>query len=173
MPTIGPKTKSVGTGTMLDVAKSVLAGLDRYKRQKPPPKPVDVPPDVEMCRLMAKRRADGRMTNDERATLKLFVAWRSTVFAIEMANASNLALLLSVCRFIEQEAARKKAEATGEDQGPVLLTEKSKGLRKFIHDEFGRWPGELITDKAIREDSEELVREKILNKNLRYGEMVS
>lgn len=114
-----------------------------------------------------------RITQDERALLKLFGTWRSAVFNVENTNAGNLQLLLSVCRYIEREAAQKKANATGENQPIQILTDQSKKLRKFIHDEFGRWPPDVITTKTMRLDAEQLTFEMgILNKNLRHGEMV-
>jgi hypothetical protein len=139
--------------------KGVLQNLKPYQKLKAPAKPVDIPPDVTMCKLMQKYRNEQRMTQDERDITRLFGNWRALVFEIEGQNTARLGTLLSVLRALE-------AQEGG-------ITDRSKKLRKFIRDQFGRWPPEVVTSKTIRQDAEQLCFEMgLLNRNLRHGELV-
>lgn len=148
---------------MKDVVARVLANLKPYKKLLAPRKPVDIPPDVTMCKLMQKYRNDQRMGPDEHEIVKLFGNWRAMVFSIEGQNVGRLQTLLSVLREIE-----RPAEGTEPN-----MTDGSRELRKFIRDEYGRWPPAQVTGKTIRNDAEQLCFEMgTLNRNLRHGDLV-
>lgn len=152
---------------MEDVARYTLKNLKNYRKQHAPPKPIDVPPDQVMIRLLQKRKTDQRINADEREILNLFSAWRSLVWQKEDSNAANLQVLFSTIKWIEEQAT-----SAPEDQAKKMEA-ASKRLRQFIHDQFGKWPPKQITNAIIRGGSSALACEmQTLNKSLRYGEIV-
>ena len=157
---------------MMETAKAVVKNHKPYAKRKAPAKPIDVPIDLVMVGLMQRSQNGLKIKNDEREILQLFAAWRTAVYEVESKNAGNLQLLMGVIIFIEDYAAKQKAERDGGKPEPAP-TPSSSILREFIRTEYGwRVPAKLdhgLARKAAEHLSFEM---KVLNKNLRFGEMM-
>lgn len=156
MPTMQPRT-GFEHFDQLKVAHQIVGDLLTYRRPHAPPKPVELPPDDVLLKLLARKRAEQRLNADELESIATFVFWRDAVWAVEEMSAARLRCLYIAIQVLEEEAKG--------------ITEETKILRQHIKDEWGRWPPKEVGAVVIRDDATALSQEMVLlPRHLRGGE---
>lgn len=128
-----------------------------YRKPHAPAKPLEIPSDDVLLRLLARKRNDQRLNVDELEAIATFVAWRDAVWQVEEMSAARLRCLYIAIQVLEEEAKG--------------ITEETKVIRQHIKDEWGRWPPREIGTVVIRDDATALSQDRVLlPHHLRGGE---
>lgn len=136
----------------------IPARLSDYNRAHTPPRPVELPSDDGILRVLAKARTETALKSDEKELVEIFAAWRDMVWEREDRNLRTIQLLLGCVRWLEERA-------NGE------LTAESIAVRKHLKAQFGRYPPKEITNKTINGDALALSQDLgLLPAVLRWGE---